>query len=113
MPPRHGQENMAQIKFEIERSRVISAKRFNEPVAALKTAVGHPDMAEFAKMTKGARTFAELESRIEKGLGKTGLMMFMELDQGSVLRKETGLGSLNIIRFLIGNQRNGAGGSTP
>jgi uncharacterized protein (DUF302 family) len=94
---------MAQIKFEIERLSVISAMPFKETVAALKAAVGHPDMAEFAKMTKRARTFAELESGIQKGLGKTGLMMFMELDQGSVLRKETGLGSPNIMRFLIGN----------
>jgi hypothetical protein len=66
---------MAKIKFEIERSSVISAKPFNETVAALNAAVGHPDIAEFAKMTKRARTFAELESGIQKGLGKTGLMM--------------------------------------
>ena len=94
---------MARRKFEIERLSVISSKPFNETVAALKAAIGHPDMAEFVKVTKGARTFAELESAIQKGLGKTGLMMFMELDQGGVLRKETGLGSPNIMRFLIGN----------
>ena len=87
---------MARRKFEIERLSVISSKPFNETVAALRAAIGHPDMAEFVKVTKGARTFAELESAIQKGLGKTGLMMFMELDQGGVLRKETGLGSPNI-----------------
>ncbi len=90
-------------KFEIERLSVISGKSFNETVAALRAAVGHPDMAEFAKVTKGAGTFAELESAIQKGLGKTGFMMFMELDQGGVLRRETGLGSPHIVRFLIGN----------
>ena len=94
---------MAMRKFEIERLSVISSKPFNETVAALRAAIGHPDMAEFVKVTKGARTFAELESAIQKGLGKTGLMMFMELDQGGVLRRETGLGSPNIMRFLIGN----------
>jgi uncharacterized protein (DUF302 family) len=94
---------MARRKFEIERSSVISSQPFDDIVAALEAAVGHPDMAEFAKVTQGARTFAELELAIQKGLGKTGLMMFMKLDQGGVLRKETGLGTPNIMRFLVGN----------
>jgi uncharacterized protein (DUF302 family) len=98
-----GHENMAQIKFEIERSSVISAKPFKEVVTALRAAVGRPDMAEFTRMSKDSQTFAELESAIHKGLGKTGLVIFIELDQGSVLRKETGLGGPNIMRFLIGN----------
>jgi uncharacterized protein (DUF302 family) len=37
------------------------------------------------------------------GLGKTGLMMFMELDFGAFLRKETGFDTPKIVRFLIGN----------
>jgi hypothetical protein len=32
--------------------------------------------------------FAELTSAVEKGLSKTGLMLFMQLDQGAVARKE-------------------------
>jgi uncharacterized protein (DUF302 family) len=36
-------------------------------------------------------------------LGKTGLMMFMELDHGAILRKETGLDTPKIMRFVIGN----------
>ena len=30
-------------------------------------------------------------------------MMFMKLDQGAILRKETGLDTPKIVRFLIGN----------
>jgi hypothetical protein len=41
---------------------VTSSKPFEVVVAALKAAVGHPDMVEFVKATKGARTFPELES---------------------------------------------------
>ncbi|MGB7576093.1 MAG: DUF302 domain-containing protein, partial [Thermodesulfobacteriota bacterium] len=33
----------------------------------------------------------------------TGLMMFMKLDLGEILRKETGLDTPKIVRFLIGN----------
>src|SRR5208337_4014126 len=90
-------------KVEIQRFSVTSSKPFEAVVAALKAAVGHPDMVEFMKATKGARTFAELESAVHKGLGRTGLMMFMELDLGAILRKETGLDTPKIVRLVIGN----------
>ena len=70
---------------------------------ALKAAVGQPDMVEFAKAIQFARTFADLERAVHRGLGSTGLMMFMELDHGAILRKETGLDTPKIVRFLIGN----------
>src|ERR1700738_2715154 len=94
---------MTTRKLEIERFSVISSKPFEVVLAALKAAVGHPDMAEFAKAVKGAQTFAELEDSVGRGLGKTGLMKFMELDHGAILRKETGLDTPRIVRLLIGN----------
>ena len=96
-------ENMTVRKIEIERLSVTSSKPFEVVVAALKEAVGQPDMVEFLNATKGARTFAELESAVHRGLGRTGLMMFMELDHGAILRKETGLDTPKMMRFLIGN----------
>jgi uncharacterized protein (DUF302 family) len=94
---------MTTRRVEIERFSVISSKPFQAVLAALKAAVGHRDMAEFAKAAKAARTFAELEDVVRRGLGKTGLMMFMELDHGGILRKETGLDSPKIVRLVIGN----------
>jgi uncharacterized protein (DUF302 family) len=94
---------MTTRKVEMERFSVISSKPIQAVLAALKAAVGHPDMAEFAKAAKGARTFAELEDVVRRGLGKTGLMMFMELDHGAILRKETGLDTPQIVRLVIGN----------
>ena len=90
-------------KVEIERLSVTSSKPFELVVAALKAAVGQPDMVEFVKATKSARSFAELETAVQKGLGQTGLMMFMELDLGEILRKETGHDTPKIVRLLIGN----------
>ena len=40
---------------------------------------------------------------IDRNLGKTGLMLFMELDHGAVLRKETELTTPKIVRLVIGN----------
>ena len=96
-------ENMAVRKVEIERLSVRSSKPFEAVVAALRTAVGQPDMVEFVKAIKGARTFAELESAVHKGLGRTGLMIFMELDHGAILHRESGLDTPKIVRFLVGN----------
>ena len=90
-------------KVEIERFSMISSKPFEAVVAALKAAVGHPDMVEFMQTTNDARTFAELERAVHRGLGKTGLMMFMEFDLGAILRTETGLDTPKIVRLVIGN----------
>jgi uncharacterized protein (DUF302 family) len=95
--------NITIRKVEIERFSLISSKPFEVIVAALKAAVGHPDMAEFFKATNAARTFAELERTVHRSLGRTGLMLFIEFDLGAILRKETGLDTPKIMRFLIGN----------
>jgi len=90
-------------RFEIERFSVTSSKPFEAVVAALKEGLGRLDMVEFAKACKQARIFAELKKVIGRDLGKTGLMLFMELDHGAVLRKETGLDTPKIVRLVIGN----------
>ena len=72
-------------KIEVERFSLTSFRPFDEVLASINGAVGHPDMVEFAKTTAATTTFTELESTIRKGLGKTGLMLFMELDHGAVI----------------------------
>jgi uncharacterized protein (DUF302 family) len=94
---------MSVRKFEVERFSLTSSKPFETVVAALKASVGRLDLAEFAKASKGPGTFAELDNVIRQNPGKTGLMLFMELDHGAVLRKETGLDKPKIVRLVIGN----------
>jgi uncharacterized protein (DUF302 family) len=90
-------------KIQIERFSLTTSKRFDEVVASVNAAIGHPDLAEFGRSTHEARSFAELKNAVEKGLSKVGLMLFMQLDHGAVLRKETGHESPKMIRFVIGN----------
>ena len=90
-------------KIEIERFSLTTSKAFNEVIAGVNAAIGHPDMAELGRSTHEARSFAELKGAVEKGLSKAGLMLFMQLDQGAVLQKETGQDTPRIIRLLIGN----------
>ena len=89
--------------IEMERFSLTSSKSFDEVVASINAAIGHPDMAEFGRSTNEARSYAELKSAVEKGLSKVGLMLFMQLDHGAIVRKETGHQTPKIIRFVIGN----------
>jgi uncharacterized protein (DUF302 family) len=91
------------VKIEIERFSLTSSRPFDQVVAGVNAGIGHPDMAEFARSTHEARSFAELKSAIEKGLSEAGLMLFMQLDHGAVVRKETGRDVPKIVRFIIGN----------
>jgi uncharacterized protein (DUF302 family) len=90
-------------KIEIERFSLTTSKAFDEVIAGVNAAIGHPDMAEFGRSTHQARSFAELKSAVEKGLSQVGLMLSMQLDHGAVVRKETGRETPKVIRFVIGN----------
>ena len=90
-------------KIEVQRFTLNSSKPFDQVVAALNSAVGHPDMSEFWKSTDRAQSDAELQNTIEKGLGPTGLMLFVEFDHGAIVRKGTGGATPRMIRFVIGN----------
>jgi len=90
-------------KVEMERFTVISARPFDEIVAAIKASIGNPNMAEFVKSTQEAKSATDLEAAIQPVLGRTGLMLFVEFDQGMILRKGTDRHGSRIIRLVVGN----------
>jgi uncharacterized protein (DUF302 family) len=96
-------ENMPVVKVEVERFSVISSRALETVVESLRAAVGQPEMVEFAKTTAAAQTFAELQRTVQKGLGGTGFMLFIQLDHGAILRKESGNDGPKIVRLIVGN----------
>lgn len=90
-------------KVEVQRFSLMTSRPFEAVVAALKAGVGKLDLAAFASASKSPGTFAELEEVINRDMGKTGLMLFLEFDHGAVVRKETGLKEPKIVRLVIGN----------
>jgi uncharacterized protein (DUF302 family) len=94
---------MTIAKVEVERFSLTSSKPFDALVAALKSAVGQPDMVEFFRATRAANSFPDLERVVESGLGRTGLMLFAEFDLGDILRRESGSTTPKIMRFVVGN----------
>jgi uncharacterized protein (DUF302 family) len=94
---------MTIAKVEVERFSLTSSKPFDAVVAALKSAVGQPDMVEFFKETRATNSFQDLDRVVQSGLGQTGLMLFAEFDLGDILRRESGSRTPRIIRLVIGN----------
>ena len=94
---------MAIEKVEVERFSLTSSKPFEAIVAALKAAVGQPDMLEFFRTTRATNSFPDLERIVKSGLGRTGLMLFAEFDLGDILRRESGSKTPKIIRLVMGN----------
>lgn len=60
-------------KVEVERFSLTSSKPFDAVVAALRSAVGQPDIVEFFKSSRAANSFLELERIVHSGLGRTVL----------------------------------------
>ena len=94
---------MATKDIRVQRFSVISSRPFQEVVAAIQAAVGHPDMAEFSRNVSEARTFAELEKIVQGALGPSGFMQFTQFNLGEILRKRNGPHFPQNVRFIIGN----------
>ena len=94
---------MTITKVEVDRFSITSSKPFDAVVAALKSAVGQPNMVDFFKETRATNSFPDLERVVQKGLGRTELMLFAEFDLGDILRRESGSETPRIKRLVIGN----------
>ena len=98
-----GDAGVSTKQGQLQRLTVESTKSFEEVVAAFEGAVGHPNMAELTNQMNGARTFADLASAVDSAAAKSGLIQFARFDLGAVVRKENGLQTPKIIRYLVGN----------
>ncbi len=94
---------MATRDIAVQRFSVTSSKSFHDVLAALETAIGHPDMNSFRKSMAAANTFAEVEKIVEEAAGPTQMMEFTRLDLGEVLRKRNGTNARQSLRLIVGN----------
>jgi|SRR5215813_7231904 len=90
-------------QITLERVSVISRKSFQNVLAALDEAVGHPDMNAFRKSVAAATTLSELERVIQPAIGPSGFMEFIRIDHGEVVYKGKAGGRPGIVRLVIGN----------
>ena len=97
------ENNMTIAKVEVERFSLTSSKPFDAVVAAFKSAIGEPNMANFFRETRATNSFPDLERVVRSGLGRTDLMLFAEFDLGDILRREAESDTPRIRRFVVGN----------
>jgi uncharacterized protein (DUF302 family) len=90
-------------QIAVQRLSVITSKSFEDVVARLEAAVGHPNMDAFRKDVASARTYAELEKVIHAATGASGFMEFGRFDFGEIVRKDRGKEAPRSLRLLIGN----------
>jgi hypothetical protein len=90
-------------KIDMERLTFVSSKPFDAVVSAVEQSIGHPNIAEIGRAASDSTAFSEFERLVNRGVSALKLMLFMKLDVGAVLRKESGLSSPRAVRFLIGN----------
>lgn len=98
---------MLSLRIAVERRVVISSRKFEDVIASIDAAVGHPDMPAFWKEIAAASTYPEIEAVIQRAVGPSGLMEFTRFDHGQFLKKAQSLAAPvatpRIVRFVIGN----------
>jgi hypothetical protein len=90
------------LAIEMQRFSVTSSKPFEEVLAAVDAAVGHPG-GEFRRKLGSTKTYAAREKMIHEVIGLSGFMEFIRFDLGEILRKEHGDRTPRILRLVIGN----------
>jgi uncharacterized protein (DUF302 family) len=91
------------LAVEMQRFSVTSSKPFEQVLAAIDAAVGHPDLGEFHRKLGSTKTYAAIEKIVHEVIGASGLMEFIRFDLGQVLRKEHGDRTSRSLRLVVGN----------
>ena len=94
---------MTTRQINVERFSLASQKSFQQVLASVDAAVGHPNIETFWKSVNEAETSAEMEKVIHAALGSSGFMEFARLDHGGVVHKEEAGDHSKIFRLIIGN----------
>src|SRR5450432_1735339 len=94
---------MTTLRVEVQRFSIVSSSPFDQVVAKLVAAFGHPDMRALGEGVRNAKSFDEVENLVQSMVGPSGLMEMLRLDIGEVLRKASGNSAPRSWRFIVGN----------
>jgi uncharacterized protein (DUF302 family) len=90
-------------QVQLQRFSVTSSNSFQDILARIEKAIGHPDLTTFRENVAGATTYAELEPVVRAATGPSGLMEFARFDLGEILRKQYGSQAPRSLRIVVGN----------
>jgi len=90
-------------QVNMQRWSITSQRPFDAVVAAVEAAIGRPNMLEFVAKMAAATSYNEMQKVVHDSVSEIGLMEFMRLDHGAILRKAGGDGNLKSVRLILGN----------
>ncbi len=87
----------------LERHEFISDKDFDEVLAALHAGLGRPDFGAFNRQLARLDDWESFKRAVAKQAGSSGLLIFLELDLGSVVARDPEAQHYRIVRIIAGN----------
>jgi uncharacterized protein (DUF302 family) len=90
-------------QVNMQRWSITSQKPFDAVVAAVEEEIGRPNMLEFVAKMTAATSYDEIQKIVHDSVSEIGLMEFMRLDHGAVLRKAGDDGNRKSVRLIVGN----------
>jgi uncharacterized protein (DUF302 family) len=94
---------MATRQIEVQRFSITSSKPFDRVMKAIDAAIGHPDISAFIENVTSAKSYADLETVLQRVIGSSGLMEFIRFDLGQILRKDRSDKAPQSLRLVVGN----------
>jgi uncharacterized protein (DUF302 family) len=88
----------------IERISLKTTHSWEQVVAGLERGIGRPEMAALQKEMSRTISYAQYENVIQNAVGPAGLMEFLRLDLGEVLRRDSTIKHpYRMLRIIAGN----------
>jgi uncharacterized protein (DUF302 family) len=87
----------------VERHEFLSAKPFDEVLAAVRAGLGHPDFAALEPRLASETDWDSYQATVAAETGTSGLMVFLELDLGGVVMRDPAGNRFREVRIIAGN----------
>ena len=88
---------------DVERWEWTSRRDFTRVLHALHLGLGRPDFAEFDRTIDEISDWTMYTRAVEKVAGNSGLIVFLELDIGSVISRDPDAKPYRAVRIIAGN----------
>jgi uncharacterized protein (DUF302 family) len=91
------------VTVPLERIEFISDKPFQQVLDEVHRELGHPDFAQFAQRIAQLNDWDEFTAAVAEEAGRSGLMVFLEVDLGGVVSKDPEATGFREVRIVAGN----------
>ena len=94
---------VSQWTVALDRHEYVSTAGFDEIHAAVLAGLGRPDFAAFVERIDAIGNWDDFKAAVEAQAGSSGLLVFLELDIGSVIVRDPAAAAYRSVRIIAGN----------